>query len=127
MKTKFKIFYWLPTSILAIVFLVTGLGNLIPFEHIKTDMLQLGYPLYFMAILGTWKILAAIALIIPVNSWLKDWAYAGILFDLTGASFSRMSVGSPSPEIIIPLINAMVSLVSFYNKNRYFKLKKAIR
>ena len=57
MKSR-KIIYWATTLIISIAFFVTGVGNLIPFEHMAQDMLYLGYPPYFLKILGTWKILA---------------------------------------------------------------------
>ena len=49
---------------------------------------QLGYPMYFFAILGVWKVLGAIAILVPRFPRLKEWAYAGIFFDLTGAAAS---------------------------------------
>ena len=112
-----KFIYWLPTTVVALVFAITGIGNLLPFEHIATDMKALGYPPFFMLILGTWKIAGAIVLLIPRNFRLKEWAYAGILFDLTGAALSRIAVGSPALEIIIPLMIATATLVSYFNKN----------
>jgi uncharacterized membrane protein YphA (DoxX/SURF4 family) len=54
---------------------------------------RLGYPPYFLLILGTWKLLGAVALAIPKFPRLKEWAYAGVLFDLTGAVASLFASG----------------------------------
>lgn len=113
-----KLIYWIPTTVVAIIFFITGIGNLVPFDHIAHDMKELGYPTFFMSILGTWKIAGAIVLLIPRNIKLKEWAYAGILFDLTGAAFSRIAVGSSPLEIFIPLIIATATLISYFNKNK---------
>jgi hypothetical protein len=67
----------------------------------------LGYPTYFFAILGFWKVLGAIALLVPRFPLLKEWAYAGIFFDLTGAAVSYAAVGGLGVydfHVIAPLI-----------------------
>ncbi|WP_027421273.1 DoxX family protein [Crocinitomix catalasitica] len=108
MKLKSTL-YWVSTILIAGAFVTTGVLNSIGNEHISTDMIQLGYPLYFMKILGFWKIMAAIAILLPKTIRLKEWAYAGMLFDLSGASFSRISMGAPLEMIIIPTL--ILSLV----------------
>lgn len=106
-----KLVYWVTTAIIAVIYFITGLGNILPFNHIAQDMAQLGYPIYFLKIIGTWKILAAISLIIPGNRRVKEWAYAGMMFDLTGAAASRYFAGNPIQMIIIPIgISALVTV-----------------
>ena len=109
MNTK-KVFYQITTAVITIAFLVTGIGNLIPVDHIAHDMAHLGYPPYFLALLGAWKVLAAVAMVIPRTPRIKEWAYAGMMFDLTGAAFSRFATGDAVPMILIPLL--MACLVS---------------
>src|SRR5579872_844632 len=104
-----KIIYWATTVIVATAFFVTGIGNLVPIAHIAQDMSHLGYPRYFLHILGTWKILAAVAIVFPKVPRLKEWAYAGMIFDLSGAAFSRSASGDPVITIIVPL--AIAALV----------------
>lgn len=65
---------------------------------------RLGYPIYLTTILGTWKLLAIPTLLVPGLPRLKEWAYAGIFFDLTGAAISHVIVGDPAPATIIPLV-----------------------
>ena len=108
-----KIIYWVTTIVIAIAYFVTGVGNILPFAHIAQDMAHLGYPTYFLKILGTWKILAAIGILIPKISRIKEWVYAGMIFDLTGAAFSRFTIGDTLPQIIIPLCIATLVTVNY--------------
>lgn len=70
----------------------------------------MGYPSYFLTILGTWKILGAIVVAAPR---LKEWAYAGMIFDLTGAAASRAFVGDGAPLVLVPIAIAGVVLASW--------------
>jgi hypothetical protein len=76
----------------------------------------LGYPLYFFRILGFWKVLGAIAILVPRFPRLKEWAYAGIFFDLTGAAASVAAVGGYGAyafHVITPLIIAGLTVASW--------------
>jgi hypothetical protein len=76
----------------------------------------LGYPMYFFAILGFWKVLGAIAILVPRYPLLKEWAYAGIFFDLTGAAASCVAVGGYGAyafHVIAPLIITGFTIVSW--------------
>ncbi len=64
----------------------------------------LGYPMYFFAILGFWKVLGAIVILVPRFPRLKEWAYAGIFFDVTGAAASCAAVGAYGVHVLAPLI-----------------------
>lgn len=108
-----KIIFWITTAIIAIAYFVTGLGNILPFAHIAQDMAHLGYPAYFLKIIGVWKILAAFVIVVPNIPRIKEWAYAGMIFDLTGAAFSRFAIGDPFPQIIIPLCIATLVTVNY--------------
>jgi len=107
-----KVLYWIITGCIATAFFITGIGNLIPMEHIARDMSHLGYPSYFRIILGTWKVLAAIAIVSPGTFMLKEWAYAGMIFDLTGAAFSRAASGDSMITVVIPMLIAMLVIAS---------------
>jgi uncharacterized membrane protein YphA (DoxX/SURF4 family) len=113
-----RIVYGVTTGAVAIVFFATGVGNLIPINHIARDMAHLGYPPYFHIILGTWKILGAIAIILPRTPRLKEWAYAGMIFDLTGAVFSRIASGDNVITIVVPLLIACFTVTSWRLKCR---------
>jgi hypothetical protein len=111
-KTR-KITYWVTTVFVATVFFITGIGNLVPAAHIARDMSHLGYPAYFLNILGTWKMLAAITIVFPGVSQLKEWAYAGLMFDLTGAAFSRSVCGDGVMMVIVPVIISGLVVISW--------------
>ena len=75
---------------------------------------QLGYPVYFLTILGVWKILGVVAVLIPKFPRLKEWAYAGFFFIMSGAIFSHIAVGDPVKEIFPSLLLLILTVVSWY-------------
>jgi len=107
------IIYWITTILSAIAFIIPGIGNLTHQPHFATDMAHLGYPGYFLSLFGLWKILGAITIVVPNLKRLKEWAYAGMIFDLTGAAFSRISSHDATIMAIIPLIITSVVLASW--------------
>lgn len=111
--TARHVLYWVATVLTALAFSVPGLGNLTRAPHIAKDMAHLGYPAYFLAILGTWKVLGAIAVVAPRLPRLKEWAYAGMIFDLTGAAASRAAAGDGAAMVVVPLMIAGVVLASW--------------
>ncbi|MCB0649086.1 MAG: DoxX family protein [Saprospiraceae bacterium] len=121
-KTKNRL-YWIATVLSAIAFIVPGIANLIRLPHIVYDMSQLGYPLYFTTIIGGWKMLGAVVILMPKFKRLKEWAYAGMVFDLTGASLSRMFTGDQIQMIIIPLLLFVLVIISWYLRPKDRKLE----
>ena len=114
MSKRNKIIYWIATAWLALGMLSTGIMQLL---HIKKEtdfIIQLGYPDYFLTILGLSKILGVIVLLIPKFTLLKEWTYAGFFFTMTGAIFSHISVGNSMTEIFPPLLLLILTLVSWY-------------
>jgi hypothetical protein len=105
--------YWITTGLAAVAFLVPGIANLVHSPHIVQDMAHLGYPGYFPTILGTWKVLGALAILVPGYPRLKEWAYAGMLFDLTGAVLSRLVMGDGVMMVVVPLLIAVVVMASW--------------
>lgn len=77
-------------------------------------MVGLGYPAYFLMILGTWKLLGALAILAPRLPRLKEWAYAGMIFDVTSAAISRLVMGDSIIKIIAPLFVAAIVLLSWW-------------
>src|SRR6266516_2701798 len=75
---------------------------------------HLGYPIYFLTILGVWKIFGVVALLIPKFPLLKEWAYAGFFFAMSGAAFSHIAVGDPTKELVPSLLLMMLTVVSWY-------------
>lgn len=123
MKNKLfnkKNFYYATT--LFIAFFVGLIGGIIDILHTNAVIevaQRLQYPLYFFTLLGIFKILGAIALVLPQKfSKIKEWAYAGFTFDFIYASYSHFSVGDTIGKIIFPLVLIMILATSYYLKDR---------
>jgi uncharacterized membrane protein YphA (DoxX/SURF4 family) len=104
--------YWVTTAMVAFVLLSGGAAQLARVPQNVEGMVHLGYPLYLMPILGVWKVLGGIALLAPRFPRLKEWAYAGAFFDLTGAAASHFFVGDTGHSVF-PLLFALVTLASW--------------
>src|SRR5262245_29007262 len=105
--------YWIATAITAWVLLAGGVTYLARAPFVIPAILELGYPLYLVTILGIWKTLGGIAIIVPRFPRLKEWAYAGLVFDLSGASVSYVATGKPALKVIVPLVLTGITFVSW--------------
>jgi uncharacterized membrane protein YphA (DoxX/SURF4 family) len=114
MTKKNKIIYWISTLWLALGMTSTGIVQLLKMEDDVTRMTRLGYPVYFLTILGVWKILGVVAVLVPKFPRLKEWAYAGFFFAMSGAAFSHLAVGDPMTEILPSLLLLFLTAVSWY-------------
>ena len=114
MKKRDKIIYWISTIWLALGMLSTGAVQLFKVKEEVDFIIALGYPAYFLPILGTWKILGVVAVLIPKFPLLKEWAYAGFFFAMSGAVFSHISSGNSVNEIFPPLLLLILIVVSWY-------------
>jgi uncharacterized membrane protein YphA (DoxX/SURF4 family) len=102
--TMRRIAYWVATALTAFVFVSSGAVNLARPPFVLEAMSRLGYPAYFVTMLGVWKVLGGVAVLAPGLPRLKEWAYAGMAFDLVGASASHAAVGDPGGSVAFPLI-----------------------
>ena len=109
-----KITYWIATIWLSLGMTSTGIVQLIQLKEEVTRMEILGYPGYFLTIIGVWKLLGVMAVLIPKYPLLKEWAYAGFFFVATGAVFSHAAVGSEAKEYFGPLLLLVLTCVSWY-------------
>jgi len=114
MTKRNKIIYWISTIWLALAMLASGLQQIFQTKGFVDIIVHLGYPLYFMYILGIWKMLGVIAILIPKFSLLKEWAYAGFFFAMSGAVFSHIASGDSMNEIFPSLVLLILTLVSWY-------------
>jgi len=112
MKTK-VIGYWATTTIVAFVLLAGGVAQLAHRPENVEGMAHLGYPLYFLTILGFWKVPGALALLAPRFPRLKEWAYAGTFFELTGAVASHVVCGDSVGRFIWPGLFAVCAVASW--------------
>jgi len=116
MAKRNKIIYWIATIWLALGMLSTGTVQLLKGKEGAgglDSITHLGYPAYFLTILGVWKILGVIVLLIPKFALLKEWAYAGFFFAMSGAAFSHIAAGSMK-EIYPSLLLLILVAVSWY-------------
>ena len=107
------IVYWVVTVIAALLFAVPGTALIAHVPHFADEMARLGYPSYFLGLLGIFKVLAAIALVAPGFPRLKEWAYAGMMFDIIGAIVSHASAGDAVTTMVIPVVIACVLVTSW--------------
>jgi len=109
-----KIIYWVATFWLALGMVSTGIVQLIKTKEETDLMTHLGYPIYFLTILATWKMLGVVAVLIPKFALLKEWAYAGFFFAMTGAVFSHLAIGDGAKENFGPVLLIILTVLSWY-------------
>ncbi len=122
---KTNILYWTFTGLFATLMLMSAIPDVLVMPLAVEGMhTGLGYPIYFIPFIGVAKVLGAITLVIPGLPKLKEWAYAGLVFDLIGATFSIIAVGKPVGDwifMILPLTLAALSYI-YYHKRQNGKL-----
>jgi len=114
MTKRNKIIYWIATVWLALGMTSTGIVQLIKMKKETVMMAHLGYPLYFLTLLGIWKIFGVIAILIPKFPLLKEWAYAGFFFAMSGAVFSHLAIGDAAKDLFGPVLLIVLTAVSWY-------------
>jgi hypothetical protein len=105
--------YWLPTGLFCAVLGFSGFAHFTHLEPMVEAMTKLGYPSYFMTILGCAKLLGVAALLAPGRPLLKEWAYAGFAFNLLGATASHAFTGDPLSEMIRPAMVLVLGAASY--------------
>ncbi|WP_339697094.1 DoxX family protein [uncultured Roseivirga sp.] len=114
MKKRNKIIFWVSTIWLSLGMLSTGIVQLIRMEEEVDMMTNLGYPIYFLTILGIWKILGVTAVLLPKFPLIKEWAYAGFFFTMSGAVISHIAVGGSAKELFGPILLIVLTVISWY-------------
>ena len=114
MTKRNKIIYWVATLWLALGMTATGIVQFIKLKEETTMMVHLGYPLYFLTLLAIWKFLGVIAILVPKFPLLKEWAYAGFFFAMSGAVFSHIASGDTAKELFGPVLLIVLTVISWY-------------
>lgn len=114
MKKRDKIIYWVATVWLCLGMASSGIVQLIPLEEELERMEKLGYPVYFLTIIGVWKMLGIVAVLLPKYPLIKEWAYAGFFFLMSGAIFTHLAVGDGASEYFGPTLLIVLTVVSWY-------------
>lgn len=126
---KQKTFYWIATIIFGLQMFASAIPDIISADVAVQGMHHgLGYPVYFIPFIGVAKALGVIAILAPVSRRLKEWAYAGLFFDLIGATYSILSVGSPAGSIafmILPIGFGVASYLLFIKRTAQPKVSFA--
>jgi hypothetical protein len=105
--------YWATTGLAGLAFALGGLADVMLAPDVRAGFTHLGYPLYLAFILGVWKLLGAAAIVAPGLPRLKEWAYAGMFFDLTGAAASHAAVGDAAANVLTPLLVLVIVAASW--------------
>lgn len=110
-----RIIYWIATALLAFGMLGSGITQIAHAQAMLDLIVPLGYPEYFLTVIGLWKVLGVIAILVPRFKLLKEWAYAGFFFLLTGAVVSHLASGHYDLQSIIgPFMQTVFLILSWY-------------
>lgn len=114
MKKSHRITYWIATGWLALGMFSTGLVQLLHQQKEVDKITRLGYPVYFINVLALWKLLGVVAVLLPGFPRLKEWAYAGFFFAMTGAILSHVAVKNPVTDVLPALLLLVLTMLSWY-------------
>ena len=109
-----RIAYWIVTLLMAAFMLMASIPDVISHPEAIKIFQHLGYPAYLLPFIGVAKILGVIAILVPGFPRLKEWAYAGLVFDLIGALYSHIAVGDPVSAWIFPVIAVALVTASYF-------------
>jgi hypothetical protein len=110
---KRQVGYWAAVGLFSAVYFASGVADVFRLGPVPATLAHLGYPVYVASILGPWKIAAVVALLAPAMPRVKEWAYAGIVFDLTGGLVSHLVNHDPLPKPLVPVIVLGFALTSY--------------
>lgn len=114
MAKRNKIIYWISTVLLAFGMVSNALAQLFHTQGFIDIIVHLGYPVYFLNILGVWKLLGVTAILIPGFKLIKEWAYAGFFFVMSGAACSHIASGDAISKSLPALVLLILVIVSWY-------------
>lgn len=117
-----RIAYLVSTALTALLFAVPAVALLLRVPHFAVEMGRLGYPPYFLTLLGIFKLLGAAVVALPGLPRLKEWAYAGLLFDVVGAVVSRTALGDGPMSLVPPVLIGVLLLLSWWLRPHNRKL-----
>jgi uncharacterized membrane protein YphA (DoxX/SURF4 family) len=125
---KIIIIYWIFTGLLAVLMVLGSIPDIMSVPDAVALFTHLGYPTYLLPFIGIAKLLGVVAILIPGFPRIKEWAYAGFVFDLTGAMYSSISVGDPATGWVLFFIGYILiagSYVFYHRKLKAVSLSNA--
>ena len=111
---KIKIVYWIITIIFAGFMIFSAVPDIMVEPDAVKMITGLGYPKYIISFLGVAKLIGSIVILIPAFNRIKEWAYAGLFFDLIGATYSALALGGFQPEILIMILPIGFLFLSYF-------------
>jgi uncharacterized membrane protein YphA (DoxX/SURF4 family) len=114
MNKRNVIIYWVSTLWLALGMVSSGTVQIIRLDEEMVMMNHLGYPEYFVVLIGIWKLLGVVAVLVPKFPLVKEWAYAGFFFTMSGAVISHLVMGDVASEYFGPVLLLVLTSVSWY-------------
>ncbi|SHJ36923.1 DoxX-like family protein [Hymenobacter daecheongensis DSM 21074] len=114
---KTNLLYWISTGLLAALMTASAVPDVLSVPEAVAYFQHLGYPAYLLPFLGVAKLLGVAALLVPGFPRLREWAYAGFVFDLSGALYSGIAVGDP-PSAWLPIFIGFLLIAASYHLNR---------
>lgn len=114
MTKRKNIIYWIATAWLSLGMLSTGIVQLLHIPKETSFIINMGYPVYFLTLLGIWKLLGVMAVLVPKFPILKEWAYAGFFFCMSGAVFSHIASGHELKDLFGPILLLVLTIISWY-------------
>jgi hypothetical protein len=115
--------YWVSVGLFCAVYTFSAIMDLFGVGPAQATLAHLGYPAFVASILGTWKAGAVVTLLAPRLARLKEWAYAGIFFDLSGGFVSHVAAGDALPKPVVPLVLLALALTSYFLRPEGRKLE----
>jgi uncharacterized membrane protein len=107
--------YWIATALMSVGMLGSGIAQVMHAQQMIDLVKPLGYPVYFLSIIGVWKMLGVIAILLPGFKLVKEWAYAGFFFVMTGALVSHLAVGVHDvKDVLGPVFQTIFIVLSWY-------------
>lgn len=122
---KITIFYWIITVLFAGFMIFSAIPNILSDKQAIDFITKLGYPLYFIPFIGVAKLLGAIAILIPGFPRIKEWAYAGLIYDLIAAMVSFIATGAGAAGYLPMLIFIALAFASYFLYHKKLKLSSA--
>jgi hypothetical protein len=108
-----RVVYWVCTGLVVFFIGSGGLAYAARVPEVVQGVVALGFPVHFVVLLGVWKVLGSIAILVPGFPLIKEWAYAGIMIDLTGAAYTSIATGAEWWHAAVPLSIAVLLAVSW--------------
>ena len=113
-----NIYYWISVGLILFFIVPGSIMNIMNHPDWVEVFNMLGYPLYLLPFLGVAKLSACVVIVLPFFKRLKEWAYAGLFFDLVGATYSGLMVGGFDPQMTIMFVAIATVLVSNWLWNK---------